>query len=242
MRKLLIAVPSCWNYRDAWPAFNFFFKKFWHNCPFQRWLVVDKIEEGKGFDDDIFSGIYRSDLLGPEKWSQMLLSFLDFLEKQLDCSDTDILLMQEDFFLSAPARTEEIIKAHEYMQQKDGKMFRLYPSPGPDLPTEEQTYGMYGPNNDYLISCQASLWNREFLIEVLKGKRSAATFELLGTKQVKEMPSMPNLYGWRRNIHNWPLEYICTAIVRGKWLPGAIDHCKKHGFDLDTSHRQIMEL
>lgn len=229
-----IVMVSCEKYADAWTPFMKLLDMFWprRNRP-PVVLISDTMVSEMSFQDlGIDEAYWQNKDFG---WCQNLIAGLHYCDEL-------VLLLQEDFFITEPVNIAFIQMCEELMREKPSvAALRLYPCPGPTGPAIDDLGGRIGvfmEDAEYLVSCQATLWRRDVLIDVLKNSgTTAADFEINGTKYARTLKKC--WLGFRREEKIWPLQYICTAIVRGKWLPDAVKLCEKYGIPLDTSKRPI---
>lgn len=206
-----IAIASCLKYRDAWGPFLALFGKFWPNCPYEVVLVTDSDSPGK-------------------PWCHVVS---DFAAAQTQ----PILLMQEDLFLTAPVQKDLIERALGELRSQNAAMVRLYPCPGANEEYGDRHFGRIAKGTAYRVSCQAAIWTPSALREIASHFETPAEFELAGTP-LSDRFDAPFL-AFKRDVHPWPMEYLCSAISRGKWNPDAITLCERHGIPLDRSMRAV---
>lgn len=216
-----IAVVSCHAYRDAWQAFFKLFFKFWLDCEHKVYLVTDHDHvEIEG----VLSFIHRS-----SSWSEIVASFAR------THPDEPILLLQEDFFLKEPVRKNLVDEALNCFGDSQIGAVRLYPCPGSDMEDGTENFGFVSRDAQYRTSCQATIWRPEYLAEIAEHSRGfAADFEIGGGRYAAK--SLPlEVMAFRRERLPRPIEYLCTAIVRGRWLPEAKVLCDENGIVMDWS-------
>lgn len=211
-----IAVITCEAYRDAVAPFTALFHKFWPDCPYPL--------------------TFHKEVHMNETWCTVVT-------RCAQESNEPILMLMEDFFLTAPVRQDLIVKADAILASylRVGCV-RVYPSPGPPLDNftdvEFRTIPRGSVNR---ISCQAAIWRPDYLLRVALGSMGttgeAGDFENLGTPFAETQPDI--VMSVKRNVTPWPLEYISSAISRGLWNPDAIKLCAEHGIDLDLSRRPV---
>jgi len=121
---MIILVPSCLAYSDAWGPFSALKKKFWSDCEYPTHLVTDSVvSKDHGFGSIISTG---SDL----GWCRNLLSAV----KKFEVEDF-ILVLQEDFFFSSKVDNSLVENALNLLKSDPcAAMVRLMPCPGPDKP------------------------------------------------------------------------------------------------------------
>jgi hypothetical protein len=190
---------------------------FWKDCPFPVTLVTDRGTEpwdlGQRFD------------VGDDRgWCKNLLAFVK------DVPEDKVLLLQEDFWLNFPTDTAFINRAVAAMNA-DPKIaaFRIYPCPGPEGPINEE-YGLLRPGSAYRVSCQATIWRKDELVNLLERFDHPRDFEIQGTIYANaERAHLKYVAVEERDPNKWPIQYYCSAITRGEFDRGALEFCKKMG-------------
>ncbi len=227
-----IIVPSCAAYSDAWSPFMAFFNKFWRDCPYTLTLLTD-------LNSEKWDGNHAIQFGRDLGWCKSLLHGIDLLPLGVP---EFVLILQEDFWLSAPPDGAYIERALEIMKADPTiGCFRLYPCPGPDANLSNPEYGEISRYADYRVSCQAGIWRTTELMHLLQRVNTPQEFEIAGTMYYRHTrPEVRFVSAHRGDPRTWPIQYICTAIIRGQWIPGALDFAKAHGVPVDTSRRSIM--
>jgi len=122
-----------------------------------------------------------------------------------------------------------------YMEKKKSGCLRLYPCPGPDLPCpDNQEVGAISKGSDYRLSLQTAIWDKNILNTLLRNGESAWELEIKGTKRTNEL-DVPFLCV----KNNPPINYFCTAVVKGKWVKEAVELCKNEGIKIDLKIRPM---
>lgn len=230
--KPIVAVLTCFKYRDAWAPFVKMFNKFWPDCPYPRMLMTDTVGETDDMVRDFDSasreeGGFSLFNLAQPTWKLAMLELVRYCKK----NDFYPLLFQEDFLLSEKVKTDVVEEAsliHRVYQQVG--CTRLYPCPGGDIAfAGTDRYGIVKKGSPYRVSCQLAFWHPDFLTELLSNDKidNGWQFEIEGTKLSESLDW--NVYSVMREARPWPIEYYCTAIVRGVWQKDAIDLLKRHG-------------
>jgi len=222
--ELAVVVSSCDGYSDLWPPFFFFFFQYWGNCPYPTFLVANR----KRYNDPRVSTI----LVGEDlDWSSNLRRAL--LEIRLPY----VLLLLDDYFLKGPVNSQRIHELFLYMKRKGAGCLRLFPSPGPDTPCQDNSeVGEILIGARYRVSLQAAIWKKEILLELLREGESPWELEIKGSRRADTIEA-PFLSVSRREP--WPLLYLCTAVVRGKWNREAVRYCRQAGINIDLTRRPL---
>lgn len=212
-------VISCQKYQDTWTPFLALFEKF-HGGPIT--LLTD------GWTPRLFPKWVRLHV-ETGSWCEMLRKFA---QKQ----SAPFLLCQDDFFLNEPV-DPFLMGIGEALSDK-ADCVRMYPCPGADTPIHNDFFGEVSPNSEYYISCQASWWNPRFLEKIIiPTMHRTRDFEITGSYEARTRGA--RILSVKRELKQWPMQYICSAINRGKWNPDAIILCQKLGIPIDTSMRPV---
>jgi hypothetical protein len=147
-------------------------------------------------------------------------------------------LFQEDFFIHKPVNTVLIAHALGQLKQRGAGGARLYPCPGSDVDYGDMFFGDVLNNTPYRISCQATIWQPEYLLKVLSCVNgSAAAFEIDGSFISTTLPEP--MLAFKRDIYPWPVEYLCSGISRGQWNPASKRLCDRLGIENDWTMREM---
>ena len=214
---MVVLVASCAAYADAWVPFMALWRRHYTSCPYKALIVTDHGEETDG-----------TFVVGEDRgWCANLRAALASVR------DENVLLLQEDFFLTADVDAAAIASADAYVtSHADVGCLRLYPCPGPLQESvvdyiEGHSIGEVHRGEPYRISCQVAVWRKAYLDRVLSVGTSAASFELSGTERSADWPE--RVLSVHRSDPAWPIMYLCSAISRGKWSRDALRLCAEHG-------------
>lgn len=201
-------MTSCDAYRDVEEPFVRLFRKHWPDCPFE--LVVNG-ETGavSGFDRQILSGRGKT-------WSTMLAEALELIHTPY------VIMLMNDYYLESDVDTALILKRLEESKKADALNYRLCPDPPRAV-----------KNTAYSISCKAGIWNRVFLLELVKKTKSAWEFERYGSFMFDEKDPRPIMVTEK-------LEFpFVDAVHKGYWEQSGVDLLKREGIDYDFSVRGL---
>lgn len=219
-----ILVASCWKYRECWRPFFTLFERFWPDCPYPVTFVTDRFEAARvPFNK---AEVY---VMPRDSWCGVLRDTLPRFEEKC------ILLLQEDFLLSNPVNQNLVTLAVEEFERRQPGCLRLYPCPGGTGEIGHPQIARVPNGERYRISCQAALWRKDFLQQLVAPPNEAASdFEIGGSVQADAWTD--EVLAWKREAEPWPLEYICTGIVNGEWSPGAKWICERERIEVNWSH------
>lgn len=225
-----IVIVSCYAYRDCWKPFFALLQKFWPDRKYPTRLVTDGIEDSdyRYLPKDITVHVGQR---GKALWCQTLANGIKDITEP-------VMVLQEDFLLNAPVRQHLIDRALEQLKERKAGSVRLYPCPGGIEEYGDPHFAIVPKGTQYRISCQATIFDPKFLYDIAIGFHAPHDFELLGTPLADSMPQ--EVLAFKRDVEPWPLEYLCTAIARGKWDPDAKRLCDLHGIENDWSRRPFL--
>lgn len=212
-----ILVASCDSYADVLAHFQTLFAKFWPDCPFEVVLVT----ESPAADLRVFS---RQVACGNGKpWSDMLVQALDAI------SAPRVVLMMDDYFLSGKVDTSHFLARLADTQRLDAASLRLIPNPRTFKPFDAE-FGEYPPNSAYCVSCQVSIWARDFLRRIAAQTTNAWEFERRGSFLCGD-EKRPILVTNRKEFP------FIDAVHKGYWERFAVKLCAENGITVDFSRR-----
>lgn len=213
-----IVVVSCDKYRKCWNPIYKLIKKY-ITLDWSITLITDGVD-GEPFEE--VKGGQGKDY-----------GWIENLKRGLEGMEGVILFLQEDFFPASSWDTDFIEKCVDLMQVEDIGCFRLYPCPGASDEIGQIngiTYGEISKGEPYRVSCQVALWDVEYLKSILNEvSGTAANFEISGSNV--DVPG--KVFSVLRQSPTWPVAYICTGIVRGKWNPNSFKLFKKEGITVN---------
>ena len=219
--SVAIVVSSCDAFFDCWRPFAFFFRKFWGDCPFPVYLIVNELR--------IRSDFFRTIAVGEDRgWASNMQVAL----RQI--GEPHLLYFQEDYFLNAPVRREQLAADFAYALEHNADAFCFRARS--DLETEFQPinerFGVVPRDSDGRTRCQVTLWKRDALLSVLRPGESAWEMESRGSERTGKMLALS--YYTRENA---AIPYLMSAIVRGLWTPAALHMCAQDHFAIAPRFR-----
>jgi hypothetical protein len=217
-----ILVASTDAYADLWAPFFTLFRRYWPDCPYPVYL-------GSNVRTYAAEGV-RPITVGEDiDWSTGFIAMVRRIDEPY------ILVLLEDYLLSAPVETARIESLYEEMKRRSAACMRVMPVPGapaadPDFPDAgELPRGM-----PYRVSLQAAIWRSDELLELLRPGESPWEFELRGTSR-SDLLGAPFLSIVRDGPR--PLPYFITAVGRGVWQRDAVALCRREGVAVDLGAR-----
>ena len=220
--NLAVIVVSCDLYSDVWKPFFTLFFKYWNDCPFCLYLTSNFLQ----YPD---SRVKTINLENDENWSSSLKKALKKINENY------VMIILEDFLITHYVDTRQIKELWQYMLEKNAACLRLFPCPGPDKSCKDNpNVGLIVKGAPYRSSTMVAIWDKEILLTLLQNGETAWEFELKGTKRTNNLdrPFLSVI-----NSNDPPIQYICSAIIRGKWIPELPAFFKKEGIHIDFSQR-----
>ena len=225
--RFAVLVSSCDAFFDAWRPFAFFFRKFWPDCPWRVFLIVNELDVRSDFITPIRVGRDRG-------WA-------DNLRLALGQIDADCLLyFQEDYFLNAPVAAARLAEDCAQFVTRGVDHFCLHPLALPEVAAWERadserdkSIAIIPPDAPWRTRLQAALWRRETLLDALRPGESAWDFEARGSERTRGRVA----WTYTAPAGRSPVPYLASAIVRGLWTPAARRLCAEHGVQIAPRFR-----
>jgi hypothetical protein len=231
MKRLGILVSSCDKYSDVWKPFFHFFFKHWPDCPYPVYLLTNHLE----YPDPRVISLELGD---DGDWSSALLSAVRRSGHEY------LLYLQEDYFLLGRPDEAFFRALPDLMAERGAGYFRVFPCPGADRglgAVAGHPYGRLSRLARYRVSLQAAVWRSSFFEKVLSAGENGWQLETLGTKRTRCMPEpMLGVMDAAREPGP-PLDYFCTAVVKGRWMPEAVELCRSEGLAVDLESRGLYD-
>ena len=216
-----VVVSSCDRFFDAWRPFAFFFRKFWADCPFRVYLIVNRLRVRSEFIHPIRIGRDR-------EWASNMQIALQ------QVATPYILYMQEDYFLTAEVDQEQLAVdlTEVFQRHADSLCFCDLSLLEPDFATIDTRFGIVPKNSKGRTRLQTALWKRDALASVLKPGDTAWDMEARGSERTSRL----EILSYARR-YSPPILYLMSAISRGLWTPDALKLCQEHNFQIDPAFR-----
>src|SRR6185503_6777819 len=164
--SVAIVVSSCDRFFDAWRPFAFFFRKFWPDCPFPVYLIVNRLRARSNW-----IRVFR---VGSDQgWASNMETALR------EISASHILYMQEDYFLTGPVDRSRLVADIAFALERDAASFRFSGRDPEEIdftPINDQI-GILSPDSDWRTLCQVTLWKSDVLRSTLRAGETAWNME-----------------------------------------------------------------
>ncbi|HZC58207.1 MAG TPA: hypothetical protein VE396_19490 [Xanthobacteraceae bacterium] len=207
---------------DIWPGFFGLLSRFWPDLPYPLYLVSNHLT----FPDQRVTALRVGDDLS---WSETLARGLERVASRY------VLLILDDFFLTASVDTALVSRMHAAMGAKGAAYLRLVPNPAADTPCVDMpgigTIDKGAPNR---TSLQMAFWDRRVLLDLLRREESAWDFEIKGSRRSDALRE-PFL-GVCQGFSAVPYRHV---LRRGKLLPDAVRFFAPLGVSFDFSKRRF---
>lgn len=220
--SVCVVVSSCDAYQDAWSPFVALFDRYWPDCPWPVYFLTN--------DEVIDHPRVHTFAVGEDLgWASNLKTFLDRVRPD------SIIYLQEDYFLQNRVDTRRLASVVDYARSSGVGFVRLAGSPDPDR-AHPNPFGLgeLSRSLKFRVSLQAAWWDVQVLRTLLVDGETGWDMEVRGTLRALKL-SEPFL----AVDHTEPLidYFYDTAILKGRWMPGALRLCRREGIPVDTSRR-----
>lgn len=222
--KCSILISSCDSYSDLWLPFCKTLERHWPDRGMDTFILSETKTAEIKHVQFINSGVVKND------WSRNLEHALQSVQTKYVC------LMLEDFFLRSDVDQSVFQDVIKFADSHDADMVRLLKKPT----LHEQAFmqnnialkiSMHAP---YRVSCQASLWRRTSLIQLVKAGESAWEFERYGSERSVELGF--EHYTCKATV----LPYFHHVVERGRWFPWDASHFGRQNIGCDFASRNVM--
>lgn len=237
-QEITILVNSTDSFSDCWNPFFTLFSYYWPNCPYNIILNTEKKHyEHPGLN------IKCSQVSGDER----NLTWSECLQRCLDGINTDLLLyFQEDYFLNARVRDNQVAYFTDLMQNEKLDCIRLMECSGAgpwDL-TDNFYLWEVDRKAKYRVSLQAALWRTTTLRALLKRHENPWQFESFGSKRASSLKY--KIFCANRELYSKPSQQIIpyepTGVIKGQWYRAAVyDLFKQHNIQINYSIRGFFD-
>lgn len=218
---MTVLVTSCDAYHDVETPFITLWRKFWPDCPFETVLLSETLTT-PGFDRAILTGRGKT-------WCEMLCEALGKITTPY------VMMLMNDYFLESRVDTARILARLDEASRFDAASLRLIPNPPGRTPWPGSDLAEMPKGAAYCVTCQTSIWNRQFLADLARRNRSAWEFERYGSFMVADEPR-PLLVTQAKEFP------FVDAVHKGHWERFGIAVCRENGIDLSDSPRTLPPL
>lgn len=234
MVKLAIVGIFFDGYEDMWYDFLNLFHKNWANCPYPLYIVDNVAElDPQKADTSKVTVIHAGKDAEYSRKVQVAV-------EQIDAEY--YLLLLEDFFVVKPVSNGNIREVLDFIKREK---IEYYAMPMPEFVDDKET-ACYGDRKDifrittrkeYLMSCQPSIWKREFLdLCIGRENYNAWIFEGIYAKT----PCVRNEEFLKKSVIDYSnVLQLRHGALQGKMLPSTVKAIKACGYEM-TSPRSVL--
>jgi hypothetical protein len=178
---IAIVVHACDRYELLYQGFNEFFQTHWPlNTRISGYYFLTE-------EKDYSNGPFKNIKTGKGEWSDRLKRSLSQIPESY------ILYLQEDMWFDKDVPAETINGVVDFTLEKRPLLFKLNSSevyktrPGDQFITGFRIATLDNQSSEYLMSHQASIWDKEFLMSQLEPNEHPWRNERKGTKRLRKL-------------------------------------------------------
>ena len=236
--NLTVYVSSCDGYSDCWAPFFRLFGRYWPDFGGRIFL-------GTEYRDYAVEGLpVHAQQLCRKRGvpASQRVPWSRFTRWALEEIDADIVLfMQEDFFLRAPVRSDDIDRFLTLMEEHpDIACIHLTDQgPLPEGPSAFDRLDVVQRKQRYRVSCQCALWRRAELLSLLRDDESALEFEKFASRRSAAAGHLfltVNRDFVRKDRYEI-VPYVFTGIIQGRWYREVVPIFAENGIEVDYARR-----
>lgn len=118
---------------------------------------------------------------GCKNWASTIRKYFETLD------DKYVIFSLDDFLITEPMNIEQFQLDMKKVKEYDIKRYALGDATCPYYSLSKwDTFLKFDQNSEYRLSCQVSVWDREFLIRYLKDNWNPWDFEIIGARESKK--------------------------------------------------------
>lgn len=215
--KVSIVVLSFDKYKDTWDPFFKLLEKNWIEMKFDVYLVTN-------FEE--YNNYKKLKIIKTGKE----ISWKNRTIKALETVETDyVLLLLEDYFIKEKIHLDDLENIFKNIIKNKYKYTRLVNNPFNILDIFKSKKKLYSinKNEEYGVNLQPSVWNREYLLSILKLMEGTTAWEF-----EKHFLDKVNLYSSEKLKDHVKTSFnflkVKNGILRGKWFWSTKFFLNKH--------------
>ena len=223
--SVAILVSSCDAFFDAWRPFAFFFRKYWSDCPFPIFLIVNRLR--------VRSSLLEPIVVGPDReWASNMQVALESIPHPY------VLYFQEDYFLTGEVHRAQLAADFAFAFERDAASFCFYGRSQLEQNFERlnDRFGIVPRDSDGRTRLQATLWKKSVLASALRSGETAWNMEARASERTRDLLTLS--YIGKDNV---PIPHLMSAISRGLWTPEAISMCAQNNVRIAPRFRPCPE-
>ena len=237
--KIGVLVNTCDRFSDCWELFFHQWRKHRNGIDWPLYLNTERATYTypEGITGHALTVCTPSPETGLERWERPGFPTWSWcVEHALRSMPEEIVLyMQEDYFLTRDLDTQKITQVLQLME-KHPDIECVHLNIAGNHKNKECPYpGLRRASRRdcYFVSCQAALWRKATLLELLREHENAWQFERWGTNRARAL----RCHFYTAAIGSSPVDYFCTGIVQGKWLHPVEELFNEAGIKMDFTKR-----
>lgn len=218
--KTAVLMMTCYKFRQTWEPFFTLLKKYWNDCPYEVVMGTDKGN---------YKGVRVVEVGEDLGWASNCIYVLNQL------SVDKVVLLLDDYFIYEPVNGDRVRKLVRHARDHSIGCLRLTPCPGPTGPWKgTESLGIIKPGDQYRLSLQSAIWDKQVLLGLLKPGESAWDTEVAGSRRSVSVKK-PFVSVWRGQA---PLKYT-IGVLKGKWRKEALELLKKENIPTEGINRIV---
>lgn len=229
MKSAAILISSCDSFSDCWKPYYHGLFKYWADCPYDVFIVTNYKDSG---DKSV-----RAIRVGDDKgWSHNTFEALKLIAAPY------VIYTHEDFWIKRDVASRAIAEYIAFMADDKADYIRLFPCPEPSYECEwDKRLGVLANDAAYRASLQVALWRKQIFLDLIREGENPWQFEIQGSvrsrKYTNRFLSVKRLRAPDGKPFHFGIDYVCTAINKGKWSKAAKEYAKDEGLTIDFSNR-----
>jgi len=222
--SVAVVVDSWDRYRNVWPGFCHGFNKYWADCPWPLYFVTNELDAPCGISLKVGE---------IEGWGAMTKRAVERVDAPI------ILMMLDDYWLIEDVDTKALSEFASLVGSDVG-CIQICPSPKQTTirrtSERDDRLAILAEWSGYRATLQASFWDRQFLLDIIKEKENPWDFEMRGTKRTLEYSKeilTAREHKYLKYAHRNMDGYVEGPVYRGRWTYGALKYAKDEGIDIN---------
>ena len=222
MKDLAIVVGYHDAYKVLWKPFFTLFKKYWPDCPFDKYLFsqtpdypnVKKLIRGEG------------------SWSTEIRKALKEVEEPY------IFFHSEDGLYNMKVDNKKILELLGVMKKENICHLNINPLRSKNFPQFREYEDLVEIDNDsYRVNFQSGFWNKEVFLKILKDGETIWETEVRGTLRSYDFKPFVR-------VRHVPLLTSVDAVAEGKLTIEGLKYLSKEGFNFlpDTVFSKVTKF
>ncbi len=224
-----VLISSCDNFSDCWDPYFHGLKKYWPDCPYDVYIITNYL--------DIKGDLVRAIKVGEDRgWANNMLLALKYVKAPY------ILYTHEDFWIKTRVDTNVIEDYIRLIEMDKADYVGLYPGSKPYIPFAlDGRLNVISDSALYRTSLQVALWRKKVLEDLIVEGENPWQFEILGTERSKHFEikflSVKRFHDENNAPYHFGINYVCTAINKGRWSKEALQYAESEGLTIDFTNR-----